>query len=98
MYLNYEFCYFCFYFLGGNNILEKLNVYIGFYLEVYIFYIFEVSEIIFFKNGFFSIYYVFNYKIGKKLYYNIGDIKFIKLLLILIFRVLVKSYIKWVNI
>lgn len=62
----------------------------GFYMEVHIPCIFEVSEIILFKNGFSSSNHVLNYKTGKKVYYTIGDIKFPKVLLILIFRVIVK--------
>lgn len=63
-------------FSWGNNISEKPTAYIGFYLEVYIPRIFEVSEIIPFKNGFSNSYHVLNYKTVKKLHYTIGDIKF----------------------
>lgn len=59
-------------------------------MEIYIPHVFEVSEIILFKNGFSSSNHALNYKTGKKVYYTIGDIKFTKALLILIFRVIVK--------
>lgn len=69
---------------------KKLIVNIGFYLEVYIPHIFEVREIIPFKNGFSSSNHVLNYKTEKKLHYTLGDSKFTKLLLILTFRLTFK--------
>lgn len=71
---------------------RKTNYYIGFYLEVYIPRIFEVSEIIPFKNGFSNSHHALNYKTRKKLHYTVGDTK-----LILTFRILIKSRIQWVN-
>lgn len=53
-------------------------------------HIFEVSEIIPFKNGFSSSNHVLNYKTEKKLHYTPRDTKFTKLLLILTFRLTFK--------
>lgn len=66
-------CHLYFYFPGGNNVSEKPAAYIGFYLEVYIPCIFEVSEIIPFKNGFPNSYHALNYKTGKKLHYTVVE-------------------------
>lgn len=73
LHLNQALCCLCSHFPRRNNISEKTIAYIGFYLQVHIPRIFEVSEIIPFKNAFSNSYHVLNYK-TEKWHYTAGDI------------------------